>query len=106
MHINGCASSICFREHLTDYLHPVRLGEDDHDDSALLTNLHTEIARECKDIHQMHDYDLSQFRRSKTIERSSPTFLQCLFQFSIKRGDYQKIINNCIGYPIIYNQII
>ncbi len=67
MHINGFASLMCSREHLPDYLHLVKLGEDDHDDSALLTNLHTEIVRECKDINQMHDYDLSQFRRSKTI---------------------------------------
>ncbi len=58
MHINGCASLICFREHLPDYLHLVKFGEDDHDASALLNNLHTEIVRECKDIHQMHDYDL------------------------------------------------
>ncbi len=80
MHINGCASLICFREQLPDYLHLVKLGEDDHDDSALLTNLHTEIVRECKDIHQMHDYDLCQIRRSKTIESTSSTILQCLFR--------------------------
>ncbi len=80
MHINGCAYLICFREHLPEYLHLVKLGDNDHDDSALLTNLQTEIVRECTDIHQMHDYDLSQFRRSKTIECTSPALLQCLFQ--------------------------
>ncbi len=41
MHMNGCASLIYFREHLLDYLHLVKLGEDDHDDRALLTILHT-----------------------------------------------------------------
>ncbi len=59
MYIKGCASLMCFREHLPDYLDLVRLGEDDHDDTAFLTILHTEIIKACKDIHQMHDYDLS-----------------------------------------------
>ncbi len=79
MHIIGCARLICFREHLPDYLHLVKLGDDDYDDSALLTNLYTEIFRKSKYIHQMYDYVLSQFRRFKTIECTSPTLLQCLF---------------------------
>ncbi len=90
MHIHGYASLICLRDHLPDYLHLVKLGEDDHDDCALLTNLHTEIVRECKDIHQMHDCDLSQFRRNKTIESTSSTLLQCLFSNWYQKGRLQK----------------
>ncbi len=75
MHMNECASLICFREQLPDYLHLVKLVKDDHDDSALL-HLHTEIVRECKYIHQIHHYNLGQFRRSKTIESTSPTLLK------------------------------
>ncbi len=69
-----------FQRSLTRLLTPCKIGDEDHDDSALLTNLQKVIVRKSKNIQQMHDYDLSQFRSSKTIECTSPTLLQCLFQ--------------------------
>ncbi len=60
MYINGCARLICFRENLPDYLHLVKLGDDDHDDSALLANLQTEIVRKCMTMIQVNSEDLRQ----------------------------------------------
>ena len=71
--ISGCASLLCFRDHLPEYLRLVKV--DDSEESIMLAKLKDKIVSECQEFPQSHDYDISQFRKSKTIESTSPTLL-------------------------------
>jgi hypothetical protein len=72
--ISGCASLLCFRDNLPQYLQLVKV--DDSEESFTLGKLKDKIASECQNLPRSHGYDISQFRKSKTIESTSLTLLK------------------------------
>ncbi len=71
--IAGCASLFCFKEHLPANLRLVIA--DDSEESLMTSKLKDKIVAECHELPSFTDYDIGQFRKSKTIENTSPTLL-------------------------------
>ncbi len=71
--IAGCASLFCFKEHLPANFRLVIA--DDSEESLMTSKLKDKIVAECHELPSFTDYDIGQFRKSKTIENTSPTLL-------------------------------
>ncbi|MES9884496.1 MAG: hypothetical protein ABW185_26930, partial [Sedimenticola sp.] len=71
--ISGCASLFCFKAHLPENLRLVTA--DDSEESVMVGKLKDKIVSECQGLPRVTDYDIGQFRKSKTIESTSPTLL-------------------------------
>ncbi len=74
--ISGCASLICFKSHLPVCIRLEKV--DDTEEKAMIGKLTDIITTECRALPKTRDYDVSQFRKSKTIENTSPTLLSLI----------------------------
>ena len=95
--ISGCASLLCFRDHLPHYLRLVKV--DDSDDSVMLSKIKDKIVSECRSFPKSHStYDLGQFRKSQTIQSTSQTLMN-LVSGLVSNGEITRVsttLSQCI----------
>ncbi|MES9884700.1 MAG: hypothetical protein ABW185_27970 [Sedimenticola sp.] len=83
--ISGCASLVCFKAHLPDNLRLEKVDDTD----LMIDNMTDVITTECRALPKTRDYDISQFRKAKTIENTSPTLLS-LISVLVSNGQVTK----------------
>ena len=103
--ISGCASLLCFRDHLPECM---RLVKADDSDSNALNTLRDMIASECVALPRLHDYDIGQFRNSKIVAGTSPTLLRFVSSL-VSKGEVSRAsttLAQCIQSHVTnsYNQ--
>ncbi len=85
LHIEGCASLLCFKKHLPYKIH--QLEQDDSD--TPVSKVVDQIVTECKSMKPETSYKFSQFVKSNVIKQTSPTLLS-LVSSLVSKGHITK----------------
>ena len=86
--ISGCASLLCFKDHLPGYLPLIKVNNSE--ETVVNAKIKDKIVSECMELPKMDDYDIGQFVKSKVVECTSPTLLS-LVSSLVSGGEITKV---------------